>query len=326
MEFLKKSQYAPFLDEYFNGSPSFKALKGGLLNQNILVTHKNNKYVFKIYRLEIDLLRLQEIHRVMNFVKDRQIPAPEPIFSGVLHQYAIGLYPFIDGVHPPKFKNNKARILKMGEMLGRLNTVLKKYPYKGPVKSYHDLARWNQKTFLEEIQKLRKSITGKKQYNFINPVLDEYQDIVERQKWSINGFEELPIQLCHNDYHGDNLLMRGNRVIAIFDWEKTGQEWPCFELMRSIIFNCRKSAAHLDWELIKAYISGFKNYATLIEKEKILAFECGYRSYLFGLWAVKQYLNGQKNLRGNILRRYKMVKELTKNKTQYAERMYQLLK
>lgn len=180
---------------------------------------------------------------------------------------------------------------------------------------------------LKEICDLRRQLIGqpsavKREFN---TVLDTYEEIISSQTWDIAPFSKLPIRFIHGDYHMQNLLMKGNEIVTVLDWEKCGWSFRGKEIMRSIIHNCRKTASELSWPLIETYLRAYRQHATLSPVEASLTFECGYRPVVFGFWAIKQYLLGHKHFRQNILRRKQILQVCTDHRVEYAERIAQLL-
>lgn len=324
ISFLKEDLIKQWLDKNLSDRKfSFLPLNGGLLNQNVLVTQNQQKMVLKVYRPEMTLSKVNAMHQVMEFAAEHNIPVPLPISINQQCQLVVALYPFLQGTHPPKFKNTPSKIFSMGEMLGKLQTVLAQFPSSSIKPTSEKIASWNPELFWNEIQTIKTSLQTQSVQirNEVTAILSIYEKIIGESNWPKNEFLKLPIHFCHNDYHTENILMVGNKITAILDWEKAEWTWRIFELMRSIIFNCRKNERELDWNLIKKYTEGYRRYVKLTELEKQLVFECGYVKTLFDLWALKQYLAGRKEMRGNMQRRVALLKTLTEHRAEFAERL-----
>lgn len=329
ISFLSQDQLEPFLKDSF-GTKKYKTepLRGGLLNQNSLITFDGGKCVLKVYRNEMTETKVKEMHRLMEFVSRRHIPVTTPITTVSLNKYIVALYPFAPGEHPPRFRNSRVRIEAMGEMLGKIHLTLGSYQPKTKQPSNKELLKaWDIRPAMEEILQLEENIKKhpisiRKE---VNKILDTYKKIYNREGWDNKNFLNLPIQLCHGDYHIMNLLMQKQKITAILDWEKAGWDFRSKEIMRSIIFNCRKNSSELNWPSVTVYLKAYRKYISMTDLERQLTFECGLRNIVFGFWAIKQYLAGQKQFRLNIIRRVAMMEGLIKQRKEYAARIAELL-
>lgn len=325
--FLKKNDYIPVLMNFLDRRPDrIKNISTGLLNQNVLVSLGGTDFVFKIYRKEIDIKKIQEIHFIMEFAIRNGIPAPRPLQHGKLKGHVVALYPYIKGVNPDRYKNSEGRIRSMGKMLGEVQFALNKFHSKTPKPVSSSFINWEANSYIKKLLGISRSLARQPAQvrNFIKPVLEFYVETIQSFNWDKGSFSKLPVNMCHNDFHFANILMVKNKITAVLDWEKAGWNWRVFEVMRSVFFNCRKSASELDWHLVKTYLSEYRKIISLTPIERELAFECGYRKYLFDYWAIKQYLSGRKELRSHILRRLTLAKTLTKNRQEYSERISEL--
>lgn len=299
------------------------------MNQNSLLLVGRKKYVLKVYRDEMTETKVEEMHRLMKFVSTSNIPVALPVVTATINRYVTALYPFATGEHPPRYRNNHVRIESMGQMLGWIHLVLNRYQPKTEKLTHRELIKaWQLGRALEEIKFLREEV---KKYSAsvkkeMNGVLDVYERIYHEQDWRSHEFLNLPIEFCHGDYHIMNLLMRDSKIAAVLDWEKAGWDFRGREIMRSIIFNCRKTSSELSWPSVAIYLNGYRKHASISDLDRRLAFECGLRNVVFGFWGIKQYLAGHKHFRSNIMRRVAMMEGLTKHRKEYAERIAGMLK
>lgn len=298
------------------------------MNQNSLLTAGGKKYVLKVYRDEMTEAKVAEMHRLMKFASNHDVPVALPVAATTIHGYVTALYPFATGEHPPRYRNNHVRIEAMGEMLGRIHLVLDSYQTKTEKPTHKELTKsWQLNRALEEIEILREELKSHSASvrKEINGVLDAYERIYGEEDWSSDEFLDLPIRFCHGDYHIMNLLMCDSKITAVLDWEKAGWDFRGREIMRSIIFNCRKTSQELNWSSVEAYLRAYRKHASISDLDGRLAFECGLRNVVFGFWAIKQYLAGHKHFRSNIMRRVAMMEGLTKYRKDYAERIAEVL-
>ena len=250
-------------------------LTGGLLNQNVLVTTRNGgKLVFKAYRPEVPREKVDETHRVMAHVSRREIPVALPVATYEVAGFAAALYPFVEGAHPSRYGAGTKRVAAMGEMLGRIDAALDTFRPAGKKPTSLGVASWNPDKMVTEIAALRMSLRGKSSAvrETVEDVLRMHESILSKGDWDKKRFAELPIRVCHNDYHTQNVLMINGRVTTVLDWEKSGWEWRGFEVARSVMFTCRRANGTYCWDNVKAYLGTYKRQAELSDQERELAF------------------------------------------------------
>lgn len=330
LHFLSPDRLAPFLKDSF-GTKKFKLepLRGGLLNQNSLLTVGTKRYVLKVYREEMDEAKVGEMHRLMKFASSHDVPVTLPIATAMIDGHVAATYPFATGEHPPRYRNNHARIQAMGETLGRIHSVLDRYQPNTKIPTHTELTKgWQPNRAVDEITILRnelkqQSLSVRKE---TSTVLDTYERILTNEDWNNDDFQQLPIRFCHGDYHIMNILMRGSTITAVLDWEKAGWNFRGREIMRSVIFNCRKTSQELNWPSVAIYLKAYRTHTSISDLDGQLAFECGLRNIVFSFWAIKQYLAGHKHFRSNIIRRVAMMEGLIKQRAEYAERIAEMLR
>ncbi len=305
-----------------------QTLAGGLLNQNLLLTSGRQQLVLKVYRPEMPIEKVSEMHRVMEIAASHGMPVPTSITTAEINGFVVAVYPFLKGQNPKQFANSLSRIRAMGETLGGLHAIFDSIRVKTPKPDVGSLVAWHPQVFLEKIEKVQKvSLLHGKDRKYLAEMLDRRKDLMHSESWDNAAFLKLPLQLSHNDYHTKNILMVGNRVTAVLDWEKFGWHFRGFEIMRSIIFNCRKTEKEIDWKLAGEYVRAYRSKVDIRKGVHDLAYEYTYRRIVFDLWAVEQYLShGRKELMENILRRDAMITTLTKHRKEYNDRVTDLLK
>ena len=61
--------------------------------------------------------------------------------------------------------------------------------------------------------------------------------------------KSLPIQQIHGDFYPGNMLVIGNRIVGLFDWEESILEWRIWEVAQAIVGFCKLPVNRLDSEL-----------------------------------------------------------------------------
>ncbi len=326
--FVSIDKIRPIIRETLGSSFVLKPLVGGLLNQNFIVATSSTKFVFKVYRPEMATEKVDEMHRIMSHCSRRDIPLAFPIATYRVADHVAALYPYIEGENVTRFGNAIKTVGLMGEMLGRVDKALDSFRSAVSKPPSIELATWDPAKTIEEIVQIRRAAKYSRgeAREIVEQAIVIYEDIIAQGDWDKTRFAKLPVKLCHNDFHTNNVLMRDNKLVAVLDWEKAGWDWRAFEIMRSITFNCRKSDRELDWNLVRAYIHGYRKHHFLTALERELAFDTGVFKMFFSLWTIKQYLAGQKELKANILRRARLLPYLFKHRSEFTERIAELLK
>lgn len=329
LRFLPPADLKPFLDKAVGGVYRIESFPGGLLNQNMLVRSGRALFVLKVYRPKLDEEAVAETHRLMTFVAKRGIPVAVPLHTGSVKEHVVALYPYVKGEHPARYNSGPVRIRAMGDMLGRIEATLDDFRPKAPKPTFETFSRCQDAPdFLHRIVELRASLPqyARTVRAEVEPALDTIERIIRTVPWDRVPWARLPVRVCHNDFHTANILMRRSHITGVLDWEKAGWHWRGFEFMRSVVFNCRSSARKLDWDAVDLYARAYLRHTSLTDVERETAFDCGFQELTFSLWAIRQYLAGNKDLRGNVARRTAMLKYLAGNREEFSERIAAALK
>lgn len=326
MRFVATTEIRALLRETIGPIDSMVPMSQGLLNQNLRVTTREGAtFLFKAYRSEMPRAKVDDMHRMMAHASKNGIPVSLPVATYEIGGHAAALYPFVEGTHPERF--GKRPIRAMGEMLGRVDAALDTFRPAGKKPTSLEVAHWDPDKMVAEIDEIRASLRRKSKAvrDVVERVLWSYEGVLPLGNWHTRRFAKLPVRVCHNDYHIKNMLVRDGVVVAVLDWEKAGWDWRGFEAFRSVMFNCRGSARGLDWKLIAPYLRGYKRFAAMSILERDLAFDCGFNKAFFSLWAVKQYVAGNTQVRDNMLRRSRALPYLFKRRDEFRERIAALL-
>jgi Ser/Thr protein kinase RdoA (MazF antagonist) len=250
MRFVATTAVRPLLRETLGTTFVIEPIASGLLNQNLIVTAKDGaRFVFKAYRPEMPREKVEETHRIMAHAARRGIPVPLPIATYQIGDHVAALYPFVDGEHPSRDGVGIRRAGSMGEMLGRVERAIGSFRPAMPKPSSLAVATWDPVVLTKEMAGIRLALRGKPAHtkDEVEQTLVAYETILSAGDWSKGRFAKLPVRVCHNDFHTRNVLMRGESVVAVLDWEKSGWDWRGYELFRSVMFNCRGGRTSLDW-------------------------------------------------------------------------------
>lgn len=329
MQFVPANKIVPLIRETLGTTFAIAPLAGGLLNQNLLVTtNAGSKLVFKAYRTVMPRAKVDEMHRMMAHAARRGISVPLPIATYEIAGHAAALYPFVEGDHPSRYSAGFRRVETMGETLGRVDRALDSFRPSASKPSALDLATWDAEKFAAEIAAIRASLRGKPRLvrDDVEATLAMHETILAKGEWDKRPFARLPVRVCHNDYHTQNVLMRGDGSVAVLDWEKAGWDWRGFEVARSVMFVCRRAGGTYCWDNVKAYLGGYGRHVALSDRERETAFLCGFNKAFFSLWVAKEYVAGRVEMRDHLLRRARLMPYLFKNRDAFAVRIDNLLR
>jgi homoserine kinase type II len=101
--------------------------------------------------------------------------------------------------------------------------------------------------------------------------------------------QHLPMALIHGDVFFDNVIVKGDQLTAIIDFEEACHYYRGFDLGMVIVGACRDSQG-ISFELAGRFIRGYQKKATLesIERETLKAFAV-YAAVATSFWRFRQY-------------------------------------
>lgn len=330
LTFLPDTDIRSIVNIFFpTQSVRISSVAKGLLNQNMLVETESERYILKVYRSELTRDALEEMHRVIGFLKERHFPVPVLIGFHEYHGMQVGLYSYLPGKNPCLYSNPLPRVVAMGEMLGRIHQALAEYA------SIYNFKNASPEPLVKSVQKSLETVKGLQERSMheqpahaeqLSLFLKRHTERIEAETWDISVFDLLPHHVCHGDFHTKNMLFQAETITGVLDWEKFG--WGChgLEVVRSLVFNCRRNASSFNWQSVESYVRAYKRHVSLTEEECLYAFPLVYQRMLCGTWAEEQYLKGQTDLWDNIVRRFAFNEYLFTNKRQISRRLQSLLR
>jgi homoserine kinase type II len=101
--------------------------------------------------------------------------------------------------------------------------------------------------------------------------------------------QNLPMTLIHGDVFFDNLIVQGDQLMAIIDFEEACHYYRSFDLGMVIVGACRDRQG-ICFEKAKRFIRGYQNNVTLesVERESLKAFAV-YAAVATSFWRFRQY-------------------------------------
>jgi homoserine kinase type II len=101
--------------------------------------------------------------------------------------------------------------------------------------------------------------------------------------------QHLPMALIHGDVFFDNLIVQGERLMAIIDFEEACHYYRSFDLGMVIVGACRDGQG-ISFKKVRKFLRGYQNDMTLesVERESLKAFAV-YAAVATSFWRFRQY-------------------------------------
>jgi homoserine kinase type II len=101
--------------------------------------------------------------------------------------------------------------------------------------------------------------------------------------------EHLPMALIHGDVFFDNVIVQGDQLMAIIDFEEACHYYRSFDLGMVIVGSCRDRQG-ISFEKAEWFIRGYQKETTLplIERETLKTFAV-YAAVATSFWRFRQY-------------------------------------
>jgi homoserine kinase type II len=101
--------------------------------------------------------------------------------------------------------------------------------------------------------------------------------------------QHLPMTLIHGDVFYDNLIVQGERLMAIIDFEEACHYYRSFDLGMVIVGTCRDRQG-ISFQKARQFLRGYQNDTTLesVERESLQAFAV-YAAVATSFWRFRQY-------------------------------------
>ncbi len=250
----------------------FSVMDGGLENTNYCLETSSGKYVLTICDQKslnhaTNLARLL-VHLVDHGIHTSSVvmPPKEPIV--ILHdEKPVMLKHYVDGDIATNLTGDL--LVQLGEEMARLHEI--------PAPSYLPRSFPYGRSYFAEV---------------LNSNLDHaYVDWLSEKKSYLQEQipQNLPMTLIHGDVFFDNLIVQGERLMAIIDFEEACHYYRNFDLGMVIVGACRNRQG-ISFEKVRKFLRGYQNKMTLesAERESLKAFAV-YAAVATSFWRFRQY-------------------------------------
>ncbi len=220
---LIKSDYHKILSSYNLGEfKSSRHLDWAIQNSVYKIATSKGKYILKIYELsKKSFIRFQR--DLIEDLAEQGLPVV-PIIEPISYEWPafskpVTLQPFVEG--RPLKQINPALAANLGRNLGRMDSLLLKRKLTGKY-------TWGKHFLFSPQEGPKNNVYGTNFRKAERDLLDKLKKL-DRSK--------LRRSLIHSDFHGTNLLIKNNRLVAILDWDDCHENYLIFELAVLIMGN-----------------------------------------------------------------------------------------
>jgi homoserine kinase type II len=247
-------------------------MDGGLENTSYCVETSSSKYVLTLWDQK-SLQQATNLATLLMFLTDRGIrtsrvvvPPNEPIV--VLHnEKPVMLKRYIDGDVSANLTGNL--LMQLGEEMARLHAI--------PAPSYLPQSFPYGRSHFAEVTD--------------STVRHAYKDwLSEKTSYLHKSIpQHLPMALIHGDVFFDNVIVKGDQLMAIIDFEEACHYYRGFDLGMVIVGACRDRQG-ISFEQASWLIRGYQKKTTLqsIERETLKVFTI-YAAVATSFWRFRQY-------------------------------------
>ncbi|RPJ26841.1 MAG: hypothetical protein EHM33_10115 [Chloroflexi bacterium] len=241
---------------------SFLPITQGVNNLTQVIETPAGSYILRSYRadraLEQIRYELGVLKRFQGRILPFQVPIPIPTMTGelfaVLSETVVSLSPRLPGSPPPN--DNLEQAYAAGEALAQLVKALAELQVEitsqiAPFPPSGDFAVWSGIPIIPA-NLLQDLPLAKEEREQLLRIVEETQAL------SPSLYQTLPRQIIHRDYDQSNILMEGNSVTGVLDFEFCGPDLRVLDLAYALsqwpsgLWNTGK-----EWAIIDAFGKGY---------------------------------------------------------------------
>jgi homoserine kinase type II len=251
---------------------TFSVMDGGSENTNYCIETNSGKYVLtlcdqKSLKHATNLASLL-VHLTDHGIRTSRVVVPPKESVVILHdEKPVMLKHHIDGDIAANLTGDL--LVQLGEEMARLHEISapsylpKSFPYG--------------RSYFPEV------IDSNLDHTYINWLSEKNSYLQKRIP------QNLPMTLIHGDVFFDNLIVQGDQLMAIIDFEEACHYYRSFDLGMAIVGTCRDSQG-ICFEKARRFIRGYQNNMTLqsVERESLQAFAV-YAAVATSFWRFRHY-------------------------------------
>jgi homoserine kinase type II len=251
---LDKNEIAEIVDDYgLVKLVSSSGIPSGSVNTSYLLETPRGKHLLRIDEVKGELEVKRELDLLL-FLRKHNFPCPQPLADrkGRLYRESVGkclsLYRYYDGRILRAERLTHAQLEAIGRVLADLHTIGKSYKkgidnrfsFERVADVYHEVRRHLPSYFKRTVRTL--------------------DDEAEYLQSYLEG--KLPKGIIHGDLFPDNLVMKGDRVVAVLDFEAACRGKFIFDLATAVNALCFEGEQY-QLKRFEALITGYEGLRAL---------------------------------------------------------------
>ncbi len=291
-------------DQYGIEIENLEPIKSGVVNHNYKVATKTNTYLWKLNShknkqgLENELLILHHLEK-NNFPSPKIVATKDGKYIHTYDGLHGWLYNYIDGDVPKIISDNQLK--KLGQLLAELHTHCKN------IEQPNQKTTWDPKDLINLIKQASKEPQEQKVFNDIIS-LGDLQKEVAKFKFD----QTLPIGITHQDIKPENIILQGEEIVGIVDFDNSYRGTLLHDITTTIIWTCFEKD-QLKTNRIESLLSGYQKVRPLEEKEKqslwpAICFRL-IREVFISPYAATRVTDGVKQRAKDFLKKYNHIKK-----------------
>ncbi|MGH7894488.1 MAG: homoserine kinase [Candidatus Binatia bacterium] len=251
---LDKNALSELVDDYGLGRLlAAHGIPGGSVNTNYLLDTARGKHLLRIDEVKGELDVKRELDLLL-FLRKQAFPCPQPLadrkgrYYRELRGKCVSLYRFIDGRVVVVERLGAERLEQTGRLLADLHSLGKHY--KKGIEN-----RFTYERIAEIYAGVRDRLPA-----YFKRIVRALDDEVEYLR---NYLEtKLPRGIIHGDLFPDNLLFKGEKLVAMLDFEAAARGRFVFDLATAVNALCFVHD-HYDLKRFEALMAGYESLRPL---------------------------------------------------------------
>ncbi len=251
---LDKRQLAQLAEDYGLGKlQTTNGVVEGSVNTHHRVDTSKGRYLVRVDEVKSEIEVKRELDLLL-YLRKHGFPCPQLAVDRKGRQYrevggkCVSLYKFVDGNHKEAPKLTLNQIENAGRVLADLHVIGK--GYKKGIENRFSFERVAE-VYLDVRERLPSY------FKKITRTLDEEVGYLEHYLES-----KLPKGIIHGDPFLDNLLFRGEKVVAVLDFEAASRGKYIFDLATAVNALCYDGERY-DLKRFESLIAGYESLRTL---------------------------------------------------------------
>ncbi len=270
-EILVKSDLEEIVSRFNIGRLlDYEYFESGTVQINILIRTEYDRYVLRYYQQGRLLESVYFELELINFLYNHGFPCPYAImdrdgaYAGTHMDKPIALFTYIEGSHivnPDKLQEEEL-VKKTAE----LSVITRSFQ-----------SEYKQFRFNYNPESIMKALTKKIGEDPSKPIYEKFKWF-RNEMYNLNLYVELPLGVCHCDFHFTNILYKNNEFQALIDFDDANYTYLMLDLVLlidSVIFkfnwknwrDTNSDECSLDFESAKNIIAIYNSIRPLNELE-----------------------------------------------------------